>query len=61
MDLAQVEAGLFEKNSVEDSSDKQVERMELKDYAVDLRKVEDNHCSLEALVHPIGHHQIPYE
>ena len=61
MDLGQVAAGLSEKSFVGDSLGKQAERMELEDYAVHLRKAEDNHCSLEALGHPIDHHQNPYE
>jgi hypothetical protein len=61
MDLGREVAGLWEKSSVKDSPDKQAERMGLEDYAEDLRKVEDNHCSLEALGPPIDHRQNPYE
>lgn len=60
MDLDQVAVGFSEKSFVGDSLGKQAERMEVKDYAVYLRKVEDGHCSLESLGHPAGHHQNPY-
>lgn len=60
-DLDREAADLWEKSFVEDSLDKEVERMELEDYDAHLRKVEDNHCSLETLVPPIDHHQNPYE
>lgn len=61
MGLGQEVADPFENCSVEDNFDKQAERMELEDFAGDLRKVEDNHCSLEASVLLIDHHQSPYE
>ncbi len=61
MDWGQAAGALFERDSVDDSLDMQAERMELEEYAVDSHKAEDNHCSLEALGHPIDHHQNPCE
>lgn len=61
MDLDQVAVGFSEKSFVGDSLGKQAERMEVEDYAVHLRKVEeDGHCSLESLGHLAGHPQNPY-
>lgn len=60
MGLGRVTAALlFDRNFVEDSLDIQAERMELKDYAEDSSKVEDIHCSLEALDPLVDHYQIP--
>jgi hypothetical protein len=47
--------------SLESSLDILAAHKEEEDSSVDLRMVEGNHCSLEALVLPVYHFQIPYE
>jgi hypothetical protein len=62
MDWAQVtDAVCFFEESFESSLDILAAHMELGDSIVDLHRVEDIHCSLEALAPPVYRSQIPYE